>query len=152
MALLRKLGVQGKEVSLPYVLHTNKYGESEFYTPPGSSLYKKLDNSLERRFADDFKRYDAMVGVCQTLNTFFAMGDSSPSFYKMSGVSSYANPLNFISNRTFSRWCGISNEFYEEIVKPFHGFQFTTIHIDEIPAVAMAALDDIGRNQYYGGR
>ena len=38
---------------------------------------------------------------------------------------------------------GISHEFYDGVFRPFQGFQFTTLHLDSIPAVALPALDDI---------
>ena len=129
----------------------------------------------------------------------FSYGDDSPSFYKNVTVLSQINPLNFISAKTFIRWCGMcvaaqmqgqsrdlgvpaegavirsgrssapspttlshprlrhpcprhprpyhprrsSDDFYETVVRPFHGLQFTTFNTESIPAVALTVVDDI---------
>ena len=41
------------------------------------------------------------------------------------------------------RWYGISDEFYTTIFKNFHGFQFSTLELEDIPSVALPILDDI---------
>ena len=50
-ALLQHLGVKAATVELPYVIHSNTHGVSEFYTQPGSAsgLDRQLRPSLEER-------------------------------------------------------------------------------------------------------
>ena len=143
---LEQLGIKPARVHVPYVLRTNRFGREQYYTPPGTSLYEKIESeegvySLHRRFKEDFNRFDRLIHFCRYVSEFFS--NDSRSFYKNSGFFARFNPLNFISNRTLMRWYGISDDFYTVIFKNFHGFQFSTLELEDIPAVALPILDDI---------
>jgi len=83
-ALLQHLGVKAATVELPYVIHNNAHGVSEFYTQPGSAsgLDRQLRPSLEERYIDDFRRYDRMISCIGKINSFFRWGSSRTSFYE----------------------------------------------------------------------
>ena len=143
--LMKELGIAPAEVAASYLLHTNDNPErrSEYYTPPGSDAHGKVCSpSLQKRFAKDFERYDRLVAFAKTVNTAFTW-DSSPSFYKHTGLWSYVNPLNFIPVKTCAKLFGISDAFYSTVLNPFHGWNFSTANIDTLPTVALPVLDDI---------
>jgi len=140
---LKDIGIEAETISVPYVLMTNRFeGRPQYFTPKGTSLHSELDDhALETYFAEDFEKYDRMIAFCRKMSRYFS--DDSKSFYKNSGIIARLNPLNFISNRTLARRFGISDDFYETIFVPFQGFQFSTVKVADIPAVALPILDDI---------
>lgn len=146
-ALLERLDLNPVTLEMPYVVHTNVKGYSEFYTQPGSStgLDKILRPSLEDRFAEDFASYDRTINMVRKINALFHWGSTRPSFYSTNCVSMlpYCNPLNYISLRTTARLFGCSEEFWETVVRPFHGLNLTTCHVDNIPGTAFPTLDAI---------
>ena len=146
-ALLDDLGVKPATVSLPYVLCVRENsGEKLYYTPPGTPMHAKVCSPIFQKdglYGRDFERYDAMCSTVRSVNRFFCWGDARTSFYKHCNWFSMVNPFNFMSISLCCKLFGISNGFYNKILKPFHGFQFTTRHIGSIPAVSLGALDDI---------
>jgi hypothetical protein len=143
-ALLEEVDVKPAECRLPYVIHhTMANGASEYYCPPGfeSQLDTKLQPSLRPRFADDFARYDRMVRTIGRVNRCFNYGSSRTCFYPP--YLAHLNPFNFCGARGACSLFGMSDEFYDTVVQPFHGLNMTTIHIDSIPATAFPILDDI---------
>lgn len=145
MCLLKDLGIQAENVKLPYVVRTNKYGSNMLYTPPGSKLYEELgDHALEARFASDLRRFDNMTNAVSRAGSFFCLGDSSKSFYKFFATTfSQLNPFNYMTLRQTTKLFGISADFYETVIRPFHRIQFTTAEIDGIPGAAWGVLNDI---------
>jgi hypothetical protein len=99
-----------------------------------------LKPSLRDRFPEDFKRFDNMVKWVHRIDNFFTL-DPRPSFYKHVGLWGYCNPLNYIGLKRLCAWNGISSEWYEGVLRPFHGWNFSSILIDDLPAVAIGALD-----------
>lgn len=142
--LLEDLGIEPVSLSVPTAVHSNRFkAEGEFFTPPGSALHEAIGSPLADRFAADLRKFEAMMSVCRAAVTFFTWGDDSPSFYKSTSLLSQVNPLNFITGRQLISLCGISDDFYETVVRPFHGLQFTTFATESIPAVALTVVDDI---------
>lgn len=146
-ALLQHLGVKAATVELPYVIHNNAHGVSEFYTQPGSAsgLDRQLRPSLEERYIDDFRRYDRMISCIGKINSFFRWGSSRTSFYETNQVTllPFFCPLNYVGLRTASRLFGCSDEFWNNVIKPFHGLNLSTVHIDNVPGTAFEILDAI---------
>eukprot|EP00927_Polykrikos_kofoidii_P078647 TRINITY_DN75454_c0_g1_i1.p1 TRINITY_DN75454_c0_g1~~TRINITY_DN75454_c0_g1_i1.p1 ORF type:complete len:818 (-),score=84.54 TRINITY_DN75454_c0_g1_i1:67-2520(-) len=146
-AMLSALQLEPAKVQLPYVIHKVVDGRSEFYTQPGSAsgLDKVLQPSLEARFTDDFRRYDRMIRVVTQWNHFFSWGSSRPTFYGSNQYSilPFANPFNFIGMRSCARLFGLSGDFFETVLRPFHGLNLTTVHIDSLPSSGYQILDDI---------
>eukprot|EP01062_Namystynia_karyoxenos_P079927 TRINITY_DN8521_c0_g1_i1.p1 TRINITY_DN8521_c0_g1~~TRINITY_DN8521_c0_g1_i1.p1 ORF type:complete len:789 (+),score=293.33 TRINITY_DN8521_c0_g1_i1:94-2367(+) len=142
VAFMKALGVEPAEISATYALHTNKYGHSEWFTPPGTPAEKVLQPSLRERFPLDFARFDKMCDWVRKVNLFFC-GDPEPSFYKNAVPFNALNPLNYILLSQLCPWFGISKEWYNDFLVPFHGWNFSSIHIDNLPATAIETLDDI---------
>jgi len=146
--LVRACGFEPAEVEIPYVIHTNVRGKDEWYTQPGSDcgLEKKLQPSMEERYTDDLKKYDGMISSLRRITSIFNWCSDRKSFY---GTNSYSilpfcSPLNYIGFKTCAvRLYGISEEFYEEILKPFHALSLSTMELDPIPATAYVIVDDI---------
>eukprot|EP00929_Paragymnodinium_shiwhaense_P118289 TRINITY_DN90220_c0_g1_i1.p1 TRINITY_DN90220_c0_g1~~TRINITY_DN90220_c0_g1_i1.p1 ORF type:complete len:862 (-),score=79.18 TRINITY_DN90220_c0_g1_i1:63-2648(-) len=165
MCFLDAIKVKPEILSVPYVLRvrsaiegsssSNNTGsstsgaelrnifKSEFFTPPGHPLYDLLnDHSLEERFKDDFKRFDRMTLWSKRITDFFCMS-SEPTFYKSCQVQARLNPLNYISFRRLTEVFGMTPEFYETILRPFHGIQMTTTKIDDMPAAVWGILNEV---------
>jgi predicted NAD/FAD-binding protein len=152
MALLKAIAVEPQVVSLPYVIKTNAKAITDssssnsvwhYYTPAGTALHEQVTSSdLLSRFHDDFVKFDRMIVWVKAINNVFCL-DSEPSFYKAAGLFNRVNPLNYISFRGITKVFMISDEFYETIIRPFHGVQFTTHEIDSVPAAAWTVLDEI---------
>jgi len=146
-ALLSALGLEPARVQLPYVVRANIDGKPHYYAQPGSNsgLDQALQPSMEGRFATDLRRYDRMISVIGNVSDFFSWGSSRPSFYKtnMYSLLPFANPFNFIGLKTCAHLFGLSSDFYETVVRPFHGLNLTTLLLDDVPAIAYTILDDI---------
>jgi len=136
------LGIEPAVISATYAMKTNRWGRDEWFTPPGTDAEKVLVPSIKDRFPEDFRRFDKMCAWVNTLDNFFTF-DSRPSFYKHVGVFSYMNPLNYITLHRLCQFSGISEEWYEGVLRPFHGWNFSSVLIDELPAIAIGALDDL---------
>lgn len=144
MALLNKLEVKPANMQLPYVIHHRKAnGECEYYTPSGfdSGVDKKLLPSMQPRFAKDFARYDRMIRTISGVVRLFSYGSDRKTFYPPKLL--FISPTNFIGVRTCCKLFGLSSEFYETILQPFHGLNLTTVHIDNCPATSLSILDEI---------
>lgn len=147
-ALLQHLGVKASTVELPYVIHSNVHGSSEFYVQPGTSsgLHEILKPSLEHRYPHDFQRYDWMISCIGSINSFFRWGSQRPSFYTTNQVTllPFLCPFNYVGLKTAAvRIFGCSEEFWENVIKPFHGLNLSTVHIDDVPGTAFETLDAI---------
>eukprot|EP00005_Dracoamoeba_jomungandri_P007609 CAMPEP_0174273874 /NCGR_PEP_ID=MMETSP0439-20130205/56096_1 /TAXON_ID=0 /ORGANISM="Stereomyxa ramosa, Strain Chinc5" /LENGTH=734 /DNA_ID=CAMNT_0015365321 /DNA_START=174 /DNA_END=2375 /DNA_ORIENTATION=- len=141
--LLETFDARPQVIEVPYVLKTNVQGYDEYYTPPGTELFDCFQPSLMSRFEADFKKYDKMIRTVKRINSFFSSkSDPVPTFYKSSVLNAF-NPLNFISLRRMAKLSGISEDFYQQVLLPFQGFQFSSYYIDDLPAVALDVLDDI---------
>eukprot|EP00930_Biecheleria_cincta_P055267 TRINITY_DN41603_c0_g1_i1.p1 TRINITY_DN41603_c0_g1~~TRINITY_DN41603_c0_g1_i1.p1 ORF type:complete len:810 (-),score=84.18 TRINITY_DN41603_c0_g1_i1:35-2269(-) len=145
--LVEMLGISPAQVQLPYVICSNRNGHYDFYVPPGgaSCLEQILKPSMADFFAEDFKKYGRMLNTIKRVNTLFNFNSDRPSFYK---VNTYAvlplfNPFNFIGMRTASRLFGVSSQFFETVVRPFHGINLTTLCFDGVPATAYETLESI---------
>lgn len=128
-------------------LHEDQGGV--YYAPPDAPddpqpVASKMQPSLAKHFEHDFKAFDEMLAVVRACNRWFT-GNSQqqPSFYHNVTLLSRLNPLNYIGIRSFCRASGISDEFYETVLNPFHGIQLTISDIGGIPACALEILDDI---------
>eukprot|EP00438_Fugacium_kawagutii_P022393 Skav217221 [mRNA] locus=scaffold143:346635:349957:- [translate_table: standard] len=126
-ALLQHLGVKAATVELPYVIHSQVNGTSEFYTQPGSAsgIDKMLQPSLEERYAADFRCYDRMIR-CIGMSCPVMPGCGLP-----------------VGLRTASRLFGCSDAFWTNVIKPFHGLNLSTVHIDDVPGSGFEILDAI---------
>jgi predicted NAD/FAD-binding protein len=147
-ALLSTLGLEPAEVQLPYVVRaTNASGQVEYYAQPGSEsgLDKTLRPSMSARFAQDLDRYERMIGVIGRVSDLFHWGSSRPSFYRtnMYSLLPFANPFNHVGMKTCAHMFGMSSEFFETIVRPFHGLNLTTTLLDDVPATSYSVLDAI---------
>ncbi len=140
--LLKETGASVENTQVAYLLHTNVTGEWAYYTPKGTEMFDKMQPNLYEKYKKDFDRYDFMIKLVRYTNNCFTL-DPSPSFYKHTGIWPIFNPMNFIPLRTLSWMCGMSDEFYVNILRPFQGYNFSTALIDDLPAVALAVLDDI---------
>jgi predicted NAD/FAD-binding protein/cytochrome b involved in lipid metabolism len=143
-ALLETIGVKPAPVQIPYVIHhTMANGSTEYYCPPGfeSKLDTKLEPSMSPRFADQIAKYDRMVRIVGRITNVFNYGSSRPSFYPP--YLMHINPCNFMGVRRCCKLFGLSDEFYDTVVQPFHGLNLTTIQIDNCPATALTILDAI---------
>jgi len=146
-ALLSTLCCEPKCTHLPYVVRANIDGKPHYYAQPGgeSDLDQALQPSMAGRFATDLRKYDRMISVVGGVSDFFSWGSSRPSFYRtnMCSMMPFLNPFNFIGLRSCARLFGISSEFYETILRPFHGINLTTLLIDDVPATSYKILNDI---------
>ena len=82
---LEQLGIKPARVHVPYVLRTNRFGREQYYTPPGTELFKQIEDgegvySLHKKFKEDFNRFDRLIHFCRNMSAFFS--DDSRSFYK----------------------------------------------------------------------
>jgi len=145
--LMSTLGLKPSEVEIPYVIRSNMHGHDEFYTCQGleSELDKKLQPSLRDRYATDFKRYGTMLGCIKRFNWTFNWGSTRTSFYSTNSYSvlPYFNPMNYIGSKTCAKLFGMSTDFYEEILAPYHGLSMTGVNIEDLPATAYHMLEDI---------
>jgi len=110
MQLLKAVEVEPEIVSATYLLHTNVTGKPEYYTPKGTHAEKVISeagDSMEGRFKNDLEKFDRMVKIVRWTNNAFTW-DPEPSFYKHAGIWPIFNPMNFISIKTMTRLCGIS--------------------------------------------
>lgn len=140
--LLNHLDVTPAIIQATYSMKTNRWGRDEWFTPPGNPAEKILVPSIKDRFPEDFERFNKMVQFVNKLDDFFTM-DSRPSFYKHVGIFSYFNPLNYLTLRKLCTMYGISDEWYEGVLRPFHGWNFSSVLIDDLPAIAIGALDNL---------
>jgi predicted NAD/FAD-binding protein len=142
-ALMQDLGASFVEFYMPYVLHSTMSGKSKFFTTMAKPGYPPLEPNLADDYKDDLRAWDRAKTAVKTINTL-ACGDSRPSYYKMGGWVAMLNPLNFIGMKPFCQAMGCSKQFWEEIVEPMHALNMS-IHsrnVDELPAVALEALDE----------
>merc|ERR1712224_846352 len=51
--------------------------------------------------------------------------------------------MNYIGLKTCAKLFGMSDDFYREILMPFHGLSMTGVNIDELPATAYQIMEDI---------
>jgi len=141
-ALLNHLGVTPAETYLPFMLHSNLSGQSEFATIMPIDGEDKLRPSLRDRLAPDFKRWGELVHLVKGFNNMVTW-DPSPSFYKHTGVITIFNPMNFITMKTLCRWGGISQEFWESVIVPVEASNMSTTQVDNFAAVGMPVLEDL---------
>lgn len=145
-ALVGALGMETLSTQMPYVIHTNVSGQQEYYVQPGApASLQALAPSIGRRLERDCARYDRMVRHVDAFGDFFSWGSRRKSFYRTNqySVLPFANPFNFISLKTCARLFGVSQDFYEGVIKPFHGLSLSTVNIDSVPATAYSILEDI---------
>ncbi len=100
-----------------------------YYAPPDAPddpfpVSNDMRPSLAKRFEHDLKAFDEMLTFVRACNRSFT-GDAQPSFYKNVTLWSRLNPLNYIGIRSLCRASGISDEFFDTILNPYHGIQLT---------------------------
>lgn len=105
-------------------------------------MFEHMKPNLHDRYTKDLEKYDTMIKIARYCNNIFTL-DTSPSFYKHTGIWPIFNPMNFIPLKVMTKLVGMSDEFYENILRPFQGYQFSTANIDMLPCVALPVLDDV---------
>ncbi|CAK9006698.1 unnamed protein product [Durusdinium trenchii] len=89
-----------------------------------------------------------MISCIGSINSFFRWGSQRPSFYTTNQVTllPFLCPFNYVGLKTAAvRIFGCSEEFWENVIKPFHGLNLSTVHIDDVPGTAFETLGMKGR-------
>ena len=82
--LLEQLGVQPAEDFIPFMVHSDLSGRSEFCTVMSIDGKDNLRPSLRDRLGGDFQRWGTLCRLVKAFNTSVTW-DPEPSFYKHTG-------------------------------------------------------------------
>lgn len=142
-ALLSAIGVPSTRVSLPFMVET----ETKAYGKETNGVWDQMSrsSSLQMQFRDQMRRWSRMCDWAAYINDLFncALDDGTQiSMYR----SNIFNFLNYITLKQLSRWFGVSERFWSEVVIPVYSSSvLSTTELGRVPAVAVPLLTAIIR-------
>lgn len=128
-ALLKRLGLETRAVTLKFFLRRRRDGEA---------FVHGRDSELSRRYADDFRRWGRAVEFVRSCNRYFAASDVQSLYH-----FSLFNPMNVLPLRWLCALYGISSGFWQEIITPLHCTTFLTTSLDDVPALVVPTISDL---------